>query len=346
MSSSETTFFLTVVLLTVGLGAALWGLTWNWISFLERKTHLEGLAMEHTQEGLLQKKENAIRERVALEREAHKILALYEMTKEITRKHNPEEAFSIFKSKLRENVVFEDCRWEEILPQDLAAKDQYGEFVWAITDGKDTPAYLVFKGVNLKDKDKVDILFYQFLLALRRIWLYQKIENIAIVDPLTEVYTRRYFMERLSQEFKRSTFKKIPLSFLMIDVDHFKEFNDRYGHLTGDQILREIGRMIKAGIREIDIAGRFGGEEFCVVLPETDQKGALFAAERLRLSVEKSSIKAYETTVQTTLSIGLASFPDHASTTTELIDKADWALYRAKKTGRNRVCSFGVYGDS
>ena len=128
-----------------------------------------------------------------------------------------------------------------------------------------------------------------------------------------------------------------------MDVDHFKNFNDKFGHLVGDQILREIGRLIKENIREIDFAGRYGGEEFCVVLPVTDRYGANFAAERLRAAVEEASIKAYDTTIKATISIGIATFPTDGKTVMELLDKADWALYRAKKKGRNCICAFGVY---
>ena len=134
------------------------------------------------------------------------------------------------------------------------------------------------------------------------------------------------------------------MAFLMADVDYFKNFNDQYGHLTGDQILREIAVIIKANIREIDIMGRFGGEEFCVVLPDTDSTAAGFVAERIRAAVAEATIKAYDATTKATVSIGVAVYPQDGKRVNELIDKADWALYRAKKDGRNRVCTFGVYG--
>ena len=131
--------------------------------------------------------------------------------------------------------------------------------------------------------------------------------------------------------------------FLMVDVDHFKTFNDQYGHLMGDQILREVGKRIQESTREIDIAGRFGGEEFCVVLPDTDRAGARYAAERIRQAVEAGSIKAYDAEVKITLSLGVATYPEDGARIEELTDKADWALYRAKREGRNRVCAFGIY---
>ncbi len=110
-----------------------------------------------------------------------------------------------------------------------------------------------------------------------------------------------------------------------------------------DQVLREVARIIKENLREIDIAGRYGGEEFCVVLPDTDSDGAHFAGERIRQATEEAQIKAYDTRISTSVSIGISQYPKDGSKASELIDKADWALYRAKKRGRNRVCLFGIY---
>ena len=129
----------------------------------------------------------------------------------------------------------------------------------------------------------------------------------------------------------------------MIDADLFKMINDRHGHLAGDQVLKEISSIIQENVREIDIVGRFGGEEFCVVLPDTDLEGARVVAQRIRRSAEKRVIKAYDSALRVTLSIGLASYPSDCKLLEELIDKADWALYRAKSQGRNCVVAFGLY---
>ena len=293
-------------------------------------------------EMLLKRKEQMVGQRTFLKGQVDRIFALYEMTEEITQELSQQEAFYVFRSKLRDHVALEDCQWhEEEFEEPVRIPED--KFFFPLKGYDDTFGYLSFTGVYPPDKEKIIILSYQFVLALRRIRFHQKIEKIAISDYLTGVYSRRYFLERFEEEIKRAKLRKINLSFLMLDVDFFKSFNDSYGHLTGDQILKEIGGIIKASIREIDIAGRYGGEEFCVVLPETDTEGALLAAERIRLAVEKTPIKAYDTTIQVTVSIGVATMPVHASTTTELLDKADWALYRAKKSGRNRVCAFGVY---
>jgi diguanylate cyclase (GGDEF)-like protein len=201
----------------------------------------------------------------------------------------------------------------------------------------------LYKGLDPKDNEKFTILAHQFALALRRLKLYKDIETLALTDGLTGVYTRRYFIERFDEEVKRSSLHKTSLSFLMIDADHFKMVNDQHGHLTGDLVLKEISNIIQENVREIDIVGRFGGEEFCVVLPDTEMEGARVVAERIRKSAEKRSIKAYDNTLHVTLSIGIAVYPSDGKFVEELMDKADWALYRAKSQGRNCVVAFGLY---
>ncbi len=286
------------------------------------------------------------RQKMQMEEEAIKIFTLYEITKEITSTMNEESAFEIFKKTLAEHVSFSKCYLspadsEEI--KHLKKMDEY--FVFPLIEKRKKLGFLVAEGIKDEDKEKIRILGHQFALALRRVKLYQEIEKTAITDGLTEVYTRHYVLDRLEEEIQRSQRRKVSMSFLMLDVDFFKKFNDTYGHLTGDQILKRIGGIIKESIREIDIAGRYGGEEFCIVLPETDRKGALLAAERIRITAEKSKIQAYDHSVKATVSIGLVTFPDDGNKVNELIDKADWALYRSKKQGRNRITSFGVYDE-
>ena len=305
--------------------------------------------MRHTK-GVFQKlegKENDLNEkRETLQNEALEIFTLYEITREITKSLNEKEAFEIFKQKLREHVPFKECRFLDSISsevKDLRKKEEY--LVFTLQSKRMKIGYLAIEGVTEEDKEKVMILGHQFALALRRVRLHQEIEQIAITDSLTEVHTRRHTIERFSEELKRSKARNMKMSFLMIDVDYFKKFNDQYGHITGDQILREIGVLINDNVREIDIAGRYGGEEFCVILPDTDRQGAYYAAERIRQASQKASIKAYDAIVKVTVSIGTSTFPDDGKKMDELIDKADWALYRSKKCGRNTVRSFGVYDD-
>jgi diguanylate cyclase (GGDEF)-like protein len=182
------------------------------------------------------------------------------------------------------------------------------------------------------------ILAGQFAIQLQKVILYKKVQDMAITDSLTEVFTRRYFLERFREEIRRSMRRKSSMSFLMLDLDYFKEKNDKFGHLVGDVVLKEIARILKSGLREIDIIGRYGGEEFGVALAGIGRVGALQAAERLRSSIEHSVFKAYDEKVSITISIGLSSFPEDGVDEYSLIESADRALYRAKTKGRNRVC--------
>ncbi len=310
----------------------------------EHQAEEEVLEAQEHYESLLKRQETLIQEKGKREEEATKIFTLYEMLKEVSHTLDQTEALEIFKRKLKDHVDYEDCQFIEELPQVLEEQGApLSNYIFSLTSKNKKLGYLVVKKVSPQDKDKVTILGQQLALSLHRIKLYEEIEKLAMTDDLTQVFTRRYLLERFEEELMRSQSRKIPLTFLMIDVDHFKEVNDQFGHLTGDLILKEVSRIIRDNLREIDIAGRFGGEEFSVVLPETDREGAILAAERIRSVVEKSPLKAYDNTLRATVSIGISSFPKDGKTPQELIDKSDWALYRAKKLGRNQVCAFGLY---
>ncbi len=293
--------------------------------------------------GLTDCKMQLTEEKNSLENDAIEIFTLYEITREITSTYSDKEAFEVFKEKLKKHVNFTVCNFVEPFAHDAKElKKSDDVYVVTLKEKSRKLGYLVVEGAKDSAIENINILANQFAMALRRVKLYEEIEKIAITDSLTDLYTRRYFLERFTEEIDRSRTRKTKMSVLMIDVDLFKGFNDQYGHLVGDQILREVGKIVKDSIREIDIAGRYGGEEFCVVLPETDKEGAYYAAERIRQQTESTVIKAYDASINVTLSVGIATFPDDSKITEELIDKADWALYRAKKRGRNKVCVFGV----
>ncbi|MCA9408836.1 MAG: GGDEF domain-containing protein [Candidatus Omnitrophica bacterium] len=292
------------------------------------------------------KKEKLHKQKINLENKALEIFTLYEMTKDVSKSLNESVAFDIFKTRLSQHVSFTNCRLLDPDDQDIKLLRKSSEhFIFTLRSKRHKIGYLDIEGILENDREKVNILAHQFALSLRRVKLHREIEKIAITDGLTGVNTRRYTMERLNEEYQRSKIKKIPLSFLMIDVDFFKKINDKYGHLSGDQVLREISEVIKENIREIDIAGRYGGEEFCIVLPDTDKAGAQYVAGRIRKAAEDKIFKVYDNSLKVTVSIGTATFPLDAQKVEELIDKADWALYRAKKQGRNRICSFGIYDE-
>lgn len=289
---------------------------------------------------LLDRQKTLDLEKKRLEKDVTEIFALYDLTKEITKNFSEEDAFMTFKAKLRQSIAYEDCLLMDPREDDAGeVKDPPGYLMVDLKGQQRQLGTLALKGVRGEEKEKVQILANQFALALRRIRLYQELEKLAITDGLTDLYTRRYVLDRLEEERRRALSRKASVAFLMLDVDHFKHANDQYGHLVGDQILREIAEIMRDHIREIDIAGRYGGEEFCIILPDTDRSGAFYAAERIRSAIEKTTIKAYDVTVNVTISIGLAIYPQDGKKTAELIDKADGALYRAKNLGRNRVCT-------
>lgn len=167
----------------------------------------------------------------------------------------------------------------------------------------------------------------------------RRLEEMAITDELTGLYNRRHVMEELKAEFSRSMRFGLPLSCLAIDLDFFKEVNDRYGHLAGDEALRQISDLFQKNFREPDILARSGGEEFLVILPQTDIQGALAKAELLRKQVERQAFTVeHGTTIHMTISIGAAAYPDERIHTMDhLLKVADDALYRSKETGRNRI---------
>ncbi len=310
----------------------------------EQNADEDVLKVKQGLQNIIEQKEKAHAEKAKLEKEAKQIFTLYEITKDINRQMNEKEAFELFRTKLKDNIALEDCQLvsdfgvesqEKVLPKDYS--------IFPLKSKDENLGYLIYKGVSPKDIEKFMILANQFALTLRRSKLYKDVERLAITDSLTDVYTRRYFLERFEEEIKRAAAKKIKLSFIMLDVDHFKMVNDQFGHLTGDYVLKEISLIIKENIREIDFVGRYGGEEFCIVLPETDLEGAFLVAERIRKSAQDRLIKAYDASVRITLSLGISTFPSHGKQTDELIDKADWALYRAKTQGRNRIVAFGQY---
>lgn len=168
--------------------------------------------------------------------------------------------------------------------------------------------------------------------------LHKEVERLAITDGLTGLYNHRHFQERLSEEFQRLKRSSQSLSIILIDLDHFKEINDIYGHPAGDTILKSLGSILKKTLRGIDIIARYGGEEFAAVLLNTESKGAYKIAERLRTKVMHTPFFAGENKLLLTISIGVAAYPHDAITKEELISRADEALYYAKKNGRNQVC--------
>jgi diguanylate cyclase (GGDEF)-like protein len=165
----------------------------------------------------------------------------------------------------------------------------------------------------------------------------EKLATLAATDGLTNLMNRRAFMEALVRDVSRARRARVPLSLIMIDVDHFKSVNDKYGHQVGDYVLVQVAQALARTVRVGDLLGRFGGEEFIVLLPGTEPKNAMVVAERLRAAVGAIEIKGSFGAFRVTASLGVASVPGDAANPDELVSRADQALYAAKGAGRDRV---------
>ena len=161
--------------------------------------------------------------------------------------------------------------------------------------------------------------------------------RLSTIDPLTNLFNRGFFFAALEREIARSARSSRGFCLLMMDLDELKTINDRYGHFHGDRVLRGVGEVVQAGVRRIDTAARYGGDEFVVLLPETDPTGAYVVAEKIRQGVEAMPVDLPDTAVAASLSIGVVSFPDDGTTADELMISADGAMYASKRSGKNRV---------
>lgn len=193
------------------------------------------------------------------------------------------------------------------------------------------------------------ILFLISRLAGSLSKAYNIIETMSITDDLTQVFNRRHFHVRLDEEIARARRYDHPLSLLMMDIDHFKTINDRFGHQTGDDVLKAIGAIFGSNTRSADIVARYGGEEFVVLLPETKKETARVTAEKLRAAIERESFTSPDgSTIHVTASFGISSLEMTDQNNTDIADRmvkmADDAMYQAKQAGRNRVVVFSGSG--
>ncbi len=180
--------------------------------------------------------------------------------------------------------------------------------------------------------------------ALTNAHKYDAIRRQVVTDHLTRLYNRRYFMNRAGEEIERSLRQQAPLSVLMVDIDHFKDFNDTYGHATGDRVLQTVARAMQDALRTTDICARHGGEEFAMLLPNTPGENAYYVAERVRrtLSGTRYTGLGLPPEVNITISVGVATCPRDATVLDELMELADKALYKAKADGRDMVVLWGA----
>ena len=202
----------------------------------------------------------------------------------------------------------------------------------------------------LNDGDKIEIGDHLFRFDMQDEIdreFQQQIHRLLAHDELTGLLTSKSFFSELRRESARAEIEALPFCVLMMDLDHFKDVNDTYGHLVGSKTLEETGHIIKAALRAGDVAARFGGEEFAAFLLDANYAQGMVAAERVRLAVAEHAFSASRlgsaeapATHQITISIGVAAYPDDATDPIELVELADSALYRAKRSGRNQSCAY------
>ncbi|OGG95136.1 MAG: hypothetical protein A2527_08165 [Candidatus Lambdaproteobacteria bacterium RIFOXYD2_FULL_50_16] len=215
----------------------------------------------------------------------------------------------------------------------LTAKTEVKDIIQGFAVGAVDYVTKPFNAVVLLSRVRTHLNLRRALVTLEQ--KNQQLERMVVTDGLTGLFNHKFVFEMLAREVSEAKRYKSPLSIVMFDVDFFKKVNDNYGHQIGDEVLVKVSATIKSGVRQADIAGRYGGEEFLVILPASDLKSARQAAEKIRVSIE--AIVWPHQGLKTTISGGVVQYSNE--TELELIDSADKLLYLAKQTGRNKICT-------
>jgi diguanylate cyclase (GGDEF)-like protein len=256
-------------------------------------------------------------------------------------------AFEAFHSWLQEQLDGLPPHWtgnpppepeilETPLPAMLLASVRAGEVRGLVAAGRDTP-------FTLEESELFRIFTLQGEAAFKNLALYEQVRSLAIRDGLTGLYNYRYFWEVLHREVELARRYHHPVSLLFLDIDDFKKVNDTLGHQVGDLVLKTLGAYLQGAVRQADLVCRYGGEEFVILLAETDSREALISAERLRLGISQLTLALLEQELHFTVSIGVAKLGPKMDGD-NLVKAADAALYQAKKAGKNRVC--GISGNT
>jgi diguanylate cyclase (GGDEF)-like protein len=192
-------------------------------------------------------------------------------------------------------------------------------------------------GYTSRERRLLEVLAGNVAIAIQNAELYTQTQKLAIRDGLTHLYNHRYLQQRLTHEEQRAKRYHRTFSFVLLDIDNFKVYNDMFGHPSGDKLLIDLARILESSVRSVDFVARYGGEEFAIVLPECDKERALLVAERIRKNVEEFS-NSHREHYNLTISAGVSCYPADGDNKEVLLDKADKALYKAKGEGKNRVC--------
>jgi diguanylate cyclase (GGDEF)-like protein len=186
-------------------------------------------------------------------------------------------------------------------------------------------------------REMLGVIANQVAVAIENAKMYRRMEQMATTDSLTGLTNHRAFHERAAEVLERAARLGKKMSLIMTDIDKFKSINDTYGHPVGDQVIKRVASVLMSNVRKIDVAARIGGEEFVLVLEETDAPGARQLAERIRLDMQGQVFQTDKGPFGATLSLGITTFPDEGQDKQALMEHADQALYHAKQHGRNRV---------
>ena len=252
------------------------------------------------------------------------------------------EGISIQVAYTGKPIIIQDVRNDNRL---ISYNDTTGSFMsipLKLADGEVTGVLNIYKK-NINAFQKGDVALFCTIASdishtIERIRLYENAMKQSIHDDLTTLYTKKYFLENCHLEYNKSVRKDAEFSLIFVDIDHFKYFNDTYGHSVGDKVIKTVARIIKANVRQGDTVSRYGGEEFAVLLPETSRDGATVVAEKIRSTVQDLSMEAgIDKFGKVTITAGVASYPEDGAAVDIVVDKADKLLLLGKESGRNKV---------
>jgi two-component system, cell cycle response regulator len=250
-------------------------------------------------------------------------------------------------SRLGRTVLW-PCDGDEVRPCPQEPPPGHGAMAIPLRSGGHPFGVLAYYGrpspFDQEDVDSLEILVRQAETAIENSFLYEEAVRLSLTDGMTGLWNRRNFDLRLESELSRAVRFAEPFAVVFVELDQMKVVNDRHGHQAGDTVLIELARRLTEAVREVDVVARWGGDEFTLLLPKTGLNGALLLAEKIRSAVGNAPFRIDNASLDITISVGVAAYPEHGSSGKDLVAAADAAMYRAKAGGRNRV-EHAVAGD-
>ena len=254
-----------------------------------------------------------------------------------------EEEVIFERMRKERNIHFvEDCSAFEVLENSFNISKTNKVLVVPLYFQNDYYGALIYFNELSVNIEQIELLAFHFSIEIHKAQLYEKIKHLSTIDTLSGAYLKRHFFPRFEDEINRNKAFSKELGLLMIDIDRFKQINDKYGHISGDSVIRRVGKIIKSRCREEDLICRFGGDEFVIVLPKTPKEQTHQVALRIKKSI--NDLVFYQGTkneFKITVSMGLAIFPEDGDTPQKLLEAVDAAMYFSKKSGRDRITLSG-----